>query len=93
VLYVRPGAADLLVNGVATSGDEVEVEPGSAIQFGPYTRLRVDAVVESTLYVRNVFGNVAKTQAKLVIQPRGGQRRAAKGEPSQPTFAERGEVR
>jgi NADH-quinone oxidoreductase subunit L len=71
-LFVRPGASDLRVNNVAASGDEVEVLPGSFLQFGPYARMRVDGVVESTLEVRSAFGNVAETRESVVIVPRRG---------------------
>lgn len=92
-VYVRPGASELRVNGVATSGDVTEVEPGSVIQFGLYTKMRVDAVVRSTLAVRSVFGNVAKTSTDVVIQFSGGQRRAdAASSSPRETFAQRGEV-
>jgi hypothetical protein len=92
-LYVRPGASDLRVNGIATSDGETEVEPGSILQFGPYTKMRVDAVVRSTLAVRSVFGNVAKTSTDVVIQLSAGQRHADAASPSpRETFAQRGEV-
>jgi NADH-quinone oxidoreductase subunit L len=69
-LFIQPGASSLRVNGQASEAREVEVTPGSTVQLGPYAKLRVDAVVRSTLAVRNVFGNVAQTREDIVIQPK-----------------------
>ena len=90
-VQVRPGASDLRVNGVAAPGDEIEVEPDSTLQLGEYAKLRVDVVVESTLAVRNVFGNVATTSEEIVVEvPRGA--RAARAVESTHSFAQRGEM-
>jgi NADH-quinone oxidoreductase subunit L len=77
-LFIRPGASALQINGTAVEGDEIPVAPGAVLQFGQYAKMRVDAVVETTLSVRSVFGNVANTRKELVIQPRAGQARAAR---------------
>ncbi|MFT3923094.1 MAG: NADH-quinone oxidoreductase subunit L [Myxococcales bacterium] len=90
-LFVRPGASDLRVNNVAAPGDEVEVEPGSTLRFGEYAKVRVDAVVQSTLAVRSVFGNVATTSEQVVIEVRPGRRAARAVESSDEKFAQRGE--
>jgi NADH-quinone oxidoreductase subunit L len=88
---VRPGASDLRVNGVAAPGDEVDVEPGAMLQLGEFAKLRVDAVVESTLAVRNVFGNTATTSEKIVIEVPSGARAARPVEPTH-SFAQHGEM-
>ena len=77
-LLVRPGASALRVNGIAAQGDEIPVPAGAVLQFGEYAKMRVDAVVESTLEVRSVFGNVARTRTDIVIQPRAGEKTAAR---------------
>jgi NADH-quinone oxidoreductase subunit L len=69
-VLVHPNASSLRINGVPAQGKEVPVPVGATIQFGEYTKMRVDAVVEATLEVRNVFGNVARTRERLVVQPR-----------------------
>jgi NADH-quinone oxidoreductase subunit L len=76
-LLVHPNASSLRVNGVPAQGKEVPVPVGAVIQFGEYTKMRVDAVVEATLEVRNVFGNVASTHERLVVQPRAAAAKAA----------------
>jgi NADH-quinone oxidoreductase subunit L len=93
-LYIRPGASSLSVQGVAQTEREVEVAPGSTVQIGPYAKLRVDAVVETTLAVRNVFGNVAKTRELVVIQPKAERATAARalGRPAA-ALAQREEAR
>jgi hypothetical protein len=77
-LLVRAGASELRVNGVAMQGDEVPVPYGSVLQFGEHAKMRVDAVVESTLEVRSVFGNVQRTRTDVVIQSRAGEKTAAR---------------
>ncbi len=78
-LYVSPGAASLNVKGQAAPADapEVEIPPGATFSLGPYAKLRVDAVVRSTLAVRNVFGNTAETREDVVIQPKSEEAQAA----------------
>ena len=76
-LFVRHGASTLNVNGVPVEGDEVPVAPGTTMMFGPYAKLRVDGVVESTVSVRSVFGNVSSKTTDVVIQPRASDVRAA----------------
>jgi hypothetical protein len=77
-LYIRPGAASLSLAGVTQTATEVEVLPGATFQLGPFAKLRVDAVVESTLAVRNVFGNVAQTRETIVIQPKAERATASR---------------
>jgi NADH-quinone oxidoreductase subunit L len=83
-LIITPGAASLSVAGSSKREREVEVKPGSSMTLGPYARLHVDAVMKSTLAVRNVFGNVAETREEIVIQPKasGAQAKAASGRPA-----------
>ncbi len=77
-LFVRHGASTLNVDGAPVEGDEALVAPGSTMMFGPYAKLRVDGVVQSTVAVRSVFGNVASKTTDVVIQPpRSGAARAA----------------
>jgi len=71
---------------VTRNESEVEVTPGSSIQLGPFAKLQVDAVIESTVAVRNVFGNVAKAHEDVVIQPRASAATAA-SRAAQPSFA------
>jgi NADH-quinone oxidoreductase subunit L len=68
-VFVRPGASTIRVNGKLADGAEIPVSPGSVVQFGEYAKMRVDAVVRSTLAVRNVFGNVGQAQRDVVVQP------------------------
>ena len=93
-LYIAPGATNLSVQGTPRNETEVEVAPGASIQLGPYAKLQVDAVIESTLAVRNVFGNVAKAHEDIVIQPKAGAATAAR-DTAQPTqvIAQREEAR
>jgi hypothetical protein len=69
-VYVRPGAGALSIEGRPVSELETEIAPGASFQVGPYAKLRVDTVIETTLAVRNVFGNVARTRQEIVIQPK-----------------------
>jgi NADH-quinone oxidoreductase subunit L len=93
-LFVRPGAASLSVSGTTTQEDDVEVPLGSTLQLGPYARLRVDAVVRTTLAVRNVFGNVAQTREEVVIQPKAAPKAQTSRAPGRSTtLAQREEVR
>ncbi len=84
-LYVRPGASSLSVQGQSTPAEarEVEVPPGSTFTLGPYAKLRVDAVVKSTLAVRNVFGNTAQMREDVVIQPKAAETHAGVRAPRQ----------
>jgi NADH-quinone oxidoreductase subunit L len=71
-LFVRAGASSLWAGGSEVKADEVEVPVGTTIQLGPYAKLRVDGVVESTLEVRNIFGNTMTTHEEVVISPKAG---------------------
>jgi NADH-quinone oxidoreductase subunit L len=77
-LLVRPGASKLRVNGTAVDGDEIPVAAGVTLQFGEFAKMRVDALVESTLEVRSVFGNVQRERTEVVIQPRRDEKSAAR---------------
>jgi NADH-quinone oxidoreductase subunit L len=81
-LYIRPGASSLTVAGTPAQEDEVEVPAGSTLMLGPYAKLRVDAVVRSTLAVRNIFGNVGETDRDIVVQFKSSARasRAARSD-------------
>jgi NADH-quinone oxidoreductase subunit L len=93
-VFIRPGASDLKVNGVAAPGNEVEVEPGSLLQFGEYAKIRIDSVVKSTLAVRNAFGNVGETSEHIVVELKPGAHAARAVDSSSTAFARRGvEVR
>ena len=78
-VYIRPGASSITVDGKRIEQDEVELLPGATFQLGPYAKLRADAVVLTTLAVRNVFGNVAQTRERVVIQPEKVQVTATRG--------------
>jgi NADH-quinone oxidoreductase subunit L len=91
-LYLRPGAASLSVQGVERKETEVLVSPGSTLQLGPFAKLRVDALVESTLAVRNVFGNVAQTRETIVIQPKAEPATASVSGTKAATLAQREEA-
>jgi hypothetical protein len=92
-LFIRPGASSLSIAGKAAPGAEVQVPPGAVIQIGPYARLRVDAVVRTTLAVRNVFGNTAQTREDVVIQPKLANAQASSAPTRSGTLAQRGEAR
>jgi hypothetical protein len=90
-LFIRPGSGALKLGSQQVAQDEVEVPLGSQLAFGEFTKMRVDAVVETTLAVRSVFGNVAQTSSTIVVQMSdSGQASLA---PKGPTYAQRGEVR
>jgi NADH-quinone oxidoreductase subunit L len=69
-LYVRRGASSLTINGSEVKADEAEVPAGTTFMLGQYAKLRVDAVVKTTLEVRNVFGNTMDTHERIVISPK-----------------------
>jgi hypothetical protein len=76
-LLVYPNASSLRVNGLPAQGKEIPVPVGAVIQFGEYTKMRVDAVVQPTLEVRSVFGNVGRTSEQLVVQVSAGPAKTA----------------
>jgi hypothetical protein len=76
-LLIRPNDAALAVNGIPASGEEVPVPIGATLAFGPYAKVRVDAVVKPTLAVRSVFGHVAQTSDELVVQTQAAPAKAA----------------
>ncbi|HEX5659827.1 MAG TPA: NADH-quinone oxidoreductase subunit L, partial [Polyangiales bacterium] len=87
-LYVRPGASSLSLAGGEVKQDEVEVPVGSTFQLGPYAKLRVDGVVETTLEVRNIFGNTMATHEQVVISPKAAAT-AARGTKNSGAMAQR----
>jgi NADH-quinone oxidoreductase subunit L len=82
-LLVYPNASSLRVNGLPAQGKEIPVPVGAVIQFGEYTKMRVDAVVQPTLEVRSVFGNVGRTSEQLVVQVSAGPAKTA-SHPAEP---------
>jgi hypothetical protein len=91
-VFVRPGASTIRVNGRPADGAEIPVSPGSVVQFGEYAKMRVDAVVRSTLAVRNVFGNVGQAQRDVVVQPVPQARAARPAAKADSVMAQRSEA-
>ena len=94
-LVVDPGATTIRVDGVPASGDAVPVPVGTTISFGDFTQLRVDALVRSTLEVKNAFGNVARTHKDIAVYAKAEPGKAARAvrRPADQTFAQRVEAR
>jgi hypothetical protein len=90
-LMMNPGASSLRIGNTTVDGSDVEVPPGSIVRLGQYTKLRVDAVVKSTLEVKSVFGIVARTREKVVVTPPLEEGTAARELPKRTTFALRGD--
>ncbi|HEY6879498.1 MAG TPA: NADH-quinone oxidoreductase subunit L [Polyangiales bacterium] len=76
-LFIRRGASSLTINGSEVKADEVEVPPGTTLLLGPFAKLRVDAVVKTTLEVRNIFGNTVETHEHIVISPKASSAASA----------------
>jgi len=93
-LFVRHGASTVSVNGTRIEGDELPVAPGTTLLVGPFAKLRVDGVIENTVSIRSVFGNVASERTQVVIQPRARAENAAlQGEHGSLRFAQHGDAR
>ncbi len=93
-LFVRHGASTISINGTKVEGDEFPVAPGTTLLVGPFAKLRVDGVIESTVSVRSVFGNVASRRTQVVIQPRARTENAAlDSEHGSSRFAQHGDAR
>jgi hypothetical protein len=91
-VFVRPGASSVKVNGTSAEGSEIPVLPGSTVQFGDFAKVRVDAVVRSTLAVRNAFGNLDKTRVDVVVQPKAPAHAARKADKNSSVMALRSEA-